>query len=154
MVDFPLAGGCQCGAVRYCVLAPPRTVFHCHCSMCRESTGATFVTFAVMRRDEIQLERGEDNLAAFDSSENVRRLFCKTCGCSLFLDVPGSADMRAYGPATLDDRARPGHGPEAEFHCYVGSKVTWFQIGDSLPQYDGSTRGAEPDRLGPGAAPA
>src|SRR5881396_1158763 len=41
-----ITGGCFCGAVRYRVSATTRDVSHCHCSICRRTTGAPFVTWA------------------------------------------------------------------------------------------------------------
>src|SRR5206468_9902663 len=35
-----ITGGCFCGAVRYRVSATTRDVSHCHCSICRRTTGA------------------------------------------------------------------------------------------------------------------
>ena len=39
MTDFPLSGGCHCGAVRYVMHAPPLSVQHCHCEICRKTGG-------------------------------------------------------------------------------------------------------------------
>src|SRR5262249_57724213 len=41
-----IAGGCFCGAIRYRVSAPPHDVTHCHCGICRRTTGAPFVTWS------------------------------------------------------------------------------------------------------------
>src|SRR5438552_1848995 len=41
-----ITGGCFCGAIRYRVSATTGDVTHCHCSICRRTTGAPFVTWA------------------------------------------------------------------------------------------------------------
>src|SRR5207249_4523371 len=41
-----VTGGCFCGAIRYRVNDAPRDVAHCHCGICRRTTGAPFVTWA------------------------------------------------------------------------------------------------------------
>ena len=46
-VRFPLAGGCQCDAVRYTLNAAARGVVHCHCSICRKIHGALSVAYAM-----------------------------------------------------------------------------------------------------------
>ncbi len=34
-----MKGPCLCGAVRFEVSAPPRTVLACHCTQCRKQSG-------------------------------------------------------------------------------------------------------------------
>ena len=41
-----LTGGCQCGAVRFAVSAPPTKISVCHCRMCQKASGAPFASFA------------------------------------------------------------------------------------------------------------
>ena len=44
-----LTGGCFCGAIRYEARGTPFHESNCHCSICRRTTGAPFVTwFAAM----------------------------------------------------------------------------------------------------------
>jgi hypothetical protein len=40
-----LEGGYLCGAIRYRIAARANDVAHCHCGLCRRSTGAPFVTW-------------------------------------------------------------------------------------------------------------
>jgi hypothetical protein len=42
MSDSPnrvLTGGCQCGALRYALTAPPERVHFCHCRNCQKAVG-------------------------------------------------------------------------------------------------------------------
>ena len=41
-----LTGGCQCGAIRFALSAPPLKVSICHCRMCQKAAGAPFASFA------------------------------------------------------------------------------------------------------------
>ena len=41
-------GGCQCGAVRYALLAEPYDPHICHCRMCQKAFGGPFAPFAVI----------------------------------------------------------------------------------------------------------
>ena len=130
-----LTGGCQCGAVRYTVHASPTEVAHCHCSMCRKTSGSLFLTSAKIAAEHLAIE-GEENLTSYQSSPNLVRQFCETCGCPLFgrhLDAPETID---FTPATLDGGVGPGHPPDNEAHYYVGSKVAWKEITDGLPQFE------------------
>ncbi|MSP82910.1 MAG: GFA family protein [Alphaproteobacteria bacterium] len=129
----PLAGHCQCGSVRFQVTAVPRELYHCHCSMCRRCHGTVFATYATVDRAHLIVEKGEANLARFDSSPPVHRFFCKTCGCQMFIDDDARPDIRYFTPGTID---WPDHAevPVPARHIFVGSKVPWFEIGDGLPQ--------------------
>ena len=42
MTAFRLTGGCQCGAVRYCLHEPPADPHICHCRMCQKAFGSFF----------------------------------------------------------------------------------------------------------------
>ena len=130
----PIEGHCQCGAVAYRVEAPPHDIYHCHCSMCRRCHGTMFATYAVVPRDKLVVLKGADNLSTFDSSKGVHRLFCRTCGCQMFIDVDDTPDRRYYCPGTAD--GHPGHARSVERHIYVASKVPWYRIQDDLPQRD------------------
>jgi hypothetical protein len=39
------SGGCQCGALRYQFRATLRDIAHCHCSICRRTTGGIPTTW-------------------------------------------------------------------------------------------------------------
>ncbi len=135
MTDFPISGGCQCGAVRYTVQAPPTDVAHCHCAMCCKTNGSLFWTGATIAAEHLTIE-GKESLTSYQSSPGLVRQFCRTCGCTLFgrpLDAP---ETIYFTPATLDGGVHPGHPPGSEAHYYVGSKVAWKEITDDLPQFE------------------
>jgi len=136
MSDEPMAGGCQCGAVRYRVTAAAREIYHCHCSMCRKLHGALYATWAVVPRGHIEVTRGADALAAFESSPGVRRRFCRTCGCQLFCEIDSDRVFDWFAPATLDGGAHPGHEGAHEQHIFVGSKVAWLSLCDDLQRFE------------------
>ena len=53
-----LAGGCQCGAVRYRLIAEPTGVNICHCRMCQKASGSPFMTFGGVRLSEFVVTSG------------------------------------------------------------------------------------------------
>ena len=135
MADFtPIHGHCQCGTVHYRVTAAAEELYHCHCSMCRRVHGTLFATYAYVPRATLQIEKGEDNLNTFDSSEQVHRRFRRTCGCQLFIDYDGEPDQIGYTQGTVD--GHPGHPTEKERHIFVSSKVPWYEIENHRPQLD------------------
>ena len=81
-----MTGGCQCGAVRYALLATPQNAV-CHCRMCQKATGGPFAAFAMVKLSDLRWTRGQP--ATFQSSSIAAREFCRDCGTPLtfrFLD--------------------------------------------------------------------
>ncbi len=71
-------GGCFCKAVRYTVDEGDYVVVNCHCSMCRKTSGAPFVTWLTVPRDIFRWTQGEPK--CLQSSEHGNRYFCPECG--------------------------------------------------------------------------
>lgn len=73
-----IAGGCFCGATRYEFDAAEIPVADCHCSMCRRTSGAPYVTWLVVPANVFRYTKGEP--ALLKSSEDGCRYFCNQCG--------------------------------------------------------------------------
>ncbi len=71
-------GGCFCGAIRYEFESGDYPVANCHCSMCRKTSGAAFVTWAVVPKDVFTYTSGSPT--ELQSSETGTRYFCGKCG--------------------------------------------------------------------------
>ncbi|MEL6465897.1 MAG: GFA family protein [Pseudomonadota bacterium] len=101
---MPHSGSCLCGAVRFTVIEPITETGACHCSMCRKWSGGVFLGVRVPKGG-IQIE-GEDNLTVYTSSAWAERVFCKTCGSSMFYRVTAPGPMHGemhVGLGTLRD---------------------------------------------------
>jgi hypothetical protein len=125
-------GSCLCGAIQLEVTGPIEEVGNCHCSMCRRTHGAPFSTFARVARGDLVLRSGQGDVRTYASSEQVERSFCGVCGARLFFRWSGlpSAVWVAAGLFEDDASLRP------QYHMFVGSKASWDEIGDRLPQYE------------------
>ncbi len=89
-----LTGGCQCGAVRYALFAPPTRAGVCHCRMCQKAVGGPFTTWANVPMADFAWTRGTPG--RFRSSSAAERGFCQDCGTPLFFAYirrPGSISM-------------------------------------------------------------
>ncbi len=125
------SGSCLCGRVRYDLLEEPVALSNCHCSICRKSHGAAFVTWAVVPEAAFRVSRGEDDLAGYASSPGYLRRFCRTCGSRLFETTPRGIVAVAAGTLDSVPEKRPG------LHLFVADKARWFEITDGLPRFDG-----------------
>jgi len=84
-------GGCQCGAVRYEILAPPLKLYVCHCRECRKQTASAFGISAIVRREDFRPTRGEPKswVRVADSGRRLRLMFCPDCGTRVWHDREG-----------------------------------------------------------------
>ena len=81
----PFTGGCQCGAVRFRIDAPPRNVSLCHCRMCQKATGGVFGPYANFPTAAVAWTRGQRK--TFQSSNFILRGFCEGCGTPLTFEA-------------------------------------------------------------------
>ena len=116
-----LTGGCQCGAVRFAVSAPPNRISICHCRMCQKATGAPFASFADIEQTDFTWTRGKP--AAFQSSSIAMRDFCAACGTPLsFRRIDGPRIEILTGNFDRPDRVIPTrqYGTESRLGWVVG----------------------------------
>ena len=71
-------GGCFCGEITYEFDAEDFPVGNCHCTMCRKTSGAPYVTWLVVPADTFRYTRGEPKV--LNSSADGTRYFCDQCG--------------------------------------------------------------------------
>lgn len=95
------SGGCLCGAVRYTALVAEPHMDVCHCGMCRRWSGGTFMAVSAQ---ELKIE-DDTQLGVYKSSDWAERLFCKSCGTSLFWRMTQGGDFLAASFQSLDDTA-------------------------------------------------
>jgi GNAT superfamily N-acetyltransferase len=124
-----LAGGCFCGSVRYEIAQSTNDVSHCHCGICRRTTGAPFVTWATVPKSAFRFVSGTPR--ELRATTRAVRTFCASCGTALtFTETarPGSVDVTV---GSLDDPARV---VPAE-HIFTSSRVPWLHLDDDLPYH-------------------
>jgi ADP-ribosyl-[dinitrogen reductase] hydrolase len=125
-----MKGSCACGSIQYELNDRFLIVNHCHCSTYRKVHGAAFGTFGHAKAEAFRWIQGEALLTGYRSSEGNVQNFCRVCGAHLPSVFPEINYVRVP-LATLDDD--PHTQPIC--HSYVKSKVSWFEIADSLTQY-------------------
>jgi hypothetical protein len=124
-----LKGGCYCGAVRYEAAGTPFNETSCHCTICRGTTGAPFVAWFSVRREDFRFVAGTPT--RFASTEKAFRSFCGHCGTQLTFesrDTPSEIDIST---ASLD---HPEAVPPRE-HIWTRSRLSWIRLADGLPEH-------------------
>src|SRR2546422_765499 len=126
-----VTGGCFCGAIRYRAEGAPREVSHCHCGICRRTSGAPFVTWATFPAACFAFTAGTP--AELRSTPRAVRHFCAACGTALtFRETarPGSVDV------TVGSMDRPDAIVPAA-HIWTASQLAWLRLGHDLPRHPG-----------------
>ncbi len=127
MSAAPLLGGCLCKAVRYSARGPVARVNHCHCDMCRRTSGAIAATWATVPLAGFELN---GRPAEYRASGFATRSFCASCGSTLFWQRDGDATID-LAVGTLDDAG----GISATRHDHVEGRFAGFSLDPHLPAY-------------------
>jgi hypothetical protein len=122
-----LMGGCQCGAVRYRLMANPTDNNVCHCRMCQKASGGPFMAFGGVPMTDFIVTRGA--ISSFSSSDIAERGFCAQCGTPLTYRGVGS-DRISVTLGSLDDP----NAAEPVIQLGVESRVRWLARSLSAPE--------------------
>ncbi|MBO6504361.1 MAG: GFA family protein [Kordiimonadaceae bacterium] len=128
-----ITGKCECGTVQYQITSPIHEYSHCHCEQCRRLSGAPFASFIGVSVDGFTFISGQDKLARYSSSEGHTRVFCRTCGANIMVEIAEYPDDYFVYLGTVDGEPDL---PDNSFHMFVRSKAPWYEIRDGAPQYD------------------
>jgi len=137
-----LRGGCFCGRIRYEATGTPYHESNCHCSICRRTTGAPFVTWFSVPRSQFRLLCGEPT--RFKSTAKATRSFCPHCGTQLIFEHEDFLEEIGVTTCSLDDPL----GLPPKSHIHTSSKLSWIKLADRLPEHqesaEESARDAQP----------
>ena len=127
-------GSCNCGAFTFSVTQPLDSVFICHCSICRKSTGSGGIAVTVVPTRALIINSGQELLRTWEKpNHDWLTNFCTQCGSPL----PGKNDEHnSYIPVSLLDS---GHeGLEVKHHLFVDSKASWEEVGATGTRHKGA----------------
>jgi hypothetical protein len=131
-VPLPLTGGCNCGAVRFEVSAPPLSAVYCHCRRCQRRTGAAASANARVVPGSFQVVSGEDRLRAWKPPDGGEKWFCGECGGHLFSQNPQDHSQVRVRMGAFD--RDPGVRPSVR--QFVAYAAPWEPIPeDGLPRH-------------------
>ncbi len=126
-------GSCLCGAVAVQITGGISDIIHCHCSLCRKSSGTAHATNGFIKADGFSVVKGQDKLSTFVFKPGRKRHFCSQCGSPVYSsndDDPSRLRVR-LGLLDSDITERPIS------HNFVTSKANWEDLDANLPRYDG-----------------
>jgi len=140
--NFPVEGGCICGAVRYRVSAPPLGIYNCHCKDCQRQSGVAASASMFLRKADFAVIKGEtlvfDKRA--DSGRIVRQHACPECHTRLYNEPLSAPDAIVLKPGTLDDNS----WTKPVGNIWTESRAPWVEIDWSLPHFPGQAPSREP----------
>lgn len=134
MTPGTATGQCLCGLFRFEVTGPLGEVRYCHCSQCRRKSGTAFTANARIARDQWRIEGPSALITEFEHKPGLYNAFCSRCGSPLYARSESDPDdirVRLGGFEGTVDVIITGH-------VWVSSKAHWYDIEDSLPQYQGA----------------
>ena len=134
-----LTGGCMCGGVRFEVTEPPVSASWCHCTRCQRRTGTAGSVQARLAPGSLKILDGEELIRAWTPPDGFAKVFCSTCGSSLWSRSPaGDVVAVRFGAFDSDPGIRP------QYRQFVAYAPVWDTIpDDGLPRY--------PERVPPSA---
>lgn len=142
--ERPVRGRCFCAGVEYELTGPFLRANTCHCTRCQKQSGSYGLTQGRIAPERFRLLRGGELLVNYAQDGHAAKVFCRTCGSSLFGgEWPGGRTV-SIRLATLDGDA----GIRPQFHTFVADKAAWEEIRDDLPQFPGRATKADMQRLG------
>lgn len=125
-------GQCLCGRIRFEFDSSPADVSVCHCSLCRRMTGTAFGVYVKVPAANLNLTDGGEQLNSYAVTDKLSMLSCRTCGSYTYATHSDYAEFAYVCLGSLDD----GHDIRPGYHEFVGSKASWFEIHDELPQFE------------------
>jgi hypothetical protein len=118
-------GSCLCGDVLFASGDRPREIAHCHCALCRASSGAAFTSFLAVSATAFRWRRGEDRVRLYTSAgeSTHRAAFCATCGSSApSLSEDGAEMLLPAGGLDTDLDPLPSR------HLHHDARAPWCEV--------------------------
>ena len=132
-MNAAIEGGCLCGGLRYRLEAAPTDRNDCHCIDCRRSSGAPYVTWGTVKRDQLRITAGE--VRRIPHANRVRS-FAACCGTHVFFEDSREAETVDVTIASLDD---PTPFPP-EMSIWTEDRLPWVALNETRPVFLRSRR--------------
>ena len=123
-------GSCYCGNIQFEIIVTDGPVAACHCLDCRKSSGAPFMVFVELDKENYIIKSGTPH--AIQYAEGIkRRTFCRDCGSALSYEnikVPHLIDVNTM---LLE---KPEDFP-IQYHVWTKRKLPGIIIDKGISQF-------------------
>jgi len=128
-------GGCQCGQIRYEILAAPLTLYVCHCKECQKQSSSAFGMSMPVPRDAVVILQGQPQewSRVSESGREITCLFCGNCGTRLFHNPARNPKITNVKPGTLDETS----WLKPVGNLWTRSSQSWVILDQEMLNYDG-----------------
>lgn len=130
---LPLSGGCQCGAVRYEITAPPLALYVCHCTQCRRQSASAFGISLYVPTAGVRLVEGKPRRwtrpAAIGGTTEC--FFCGECGSRVWHRSVGDGTITSIKGGSLDHAVDLADA----VHVWTQSRLPGVVIPDHAEQH-------------------
>lgn len=126
-------GSCLCGSITLTITGTISDIIHCHCSLCRKSTGSAFATNGFVQTNDLVITKGQEMLQSFELRPGKKRHFCRQCASPIFSDNAAEPTRVRLRLGILDSAITE----KPISHNFVSSKANWDSLDCTLPHYDG-----------------
>ena len=135
MAEQTHEGGCLCGAVRFRTSDTPVRVLACHCTMCKQRTGAAYGVGVYFAEQEVEFTKGETatyELRSDTSGRWIRNQFCSQCGTTVSWTLEMRPGLRGVAGGSFDDP----HWFEIQAHIWARSARPDMRFPDQVQVHE------------------
>ncbi|WP_133406833.1 GFA family protein [Parashewanella tropica] len=125
-------GSCLCGKVKFEITSPIKDIIHCHCSLCRKSSGTAYATNGFVESEDFKVLEGSDSLTYFEMKPGKKRHFCSTCASPIYSSNDSDLSRIRVRLGTIDSNVNE----RPISHNFVTSKASWEDLDAQLPRYE------------------
>jgi hypothetical protein len=129
MTDYPLTGGCNCGAVRFEVTEPLVYAYYCHCTRCQRRSGSGAAPGAIPAPGSFKITEGDDVLSSWNAGDGFDKSFCSKCGSHISASDPGGSGLASIRLGAFD--GDPGIRPTTRH--FTNYAAVWEPIPEDDP---------------------
>ena len=125
-------GSCLCGAITFEIHGNIEEIIHCHCSLCRKSSGTAYATNGFVNTSDFTFLRGKAELKFFELRPGKKRHFCQHCASPIFSSNDDDLSRIRVRLGVIDSEIRE----RPISHNFVTSKASWDDLDSNLPRYE------------------
>jgi len=131
-MTIAITGSCFCKTVQYRIKSAISMAVNCHCNNCKKISGGAFASLAVVKERHLEITSGEDSLATYQLSENLKKHFCSRCGTPIFNRNSRYAGRCMVALGSLDNPAIVT--PSFNVHCE--NRLAWVSLDETLQNFE------------------